>query len=241
MKLSSLRDRLWRHSTSHSASVAIMVLLSWCLWAVPAAQATSARDIPFLATDNVAGVVDQAKVLSRSTSTTLTKNLQKLAQQTPQQVHLVTVDRLDYGETLDGFTTDLFNRWFPTPDQQAHQVLMVMNTLTNKGAIQQGEAVPLDGAIAQSIATETLVSPLIQGSKYNQAFLDASERLVAVLSGEPDPGAPQLDADLNIEATFTDAEDTDARSATVWVVVFLIVATIIPMVTYFAYVGFPGQ
>lgn len=241
MKLSSLCDRLWRYGTQYSANVLVMVLVSWSVWAVSPAQATSVRDIPFLATDNVAGVVDQAKVLSRSTNTTLTKNLQKLAQETQQQVHLVTIDRLDYGETLDGFTADLFSRWFPTPEQQANQVLLVMNTLTNKGAIQQGDEVSLDGAIAQSIAGETLVAPLIQGSKYNQAFIDAGERLVAVLSGQPDPGAPQLVADLNIEATFTDAEDTDTRSATVWVVVFLIVATIIPMVTYFAYVGFPGQ
>lgn len=236
VSLSSLRC-WWQHS----CALAIAVLLGWSVVGVDVAQAITVRELPFLASDDTAGIVDQAKVISRSRNAALTKSLQKLADQTQQQVHLVTIERLDYGDTIESFTTQLFGRWFPTPQQQANQVLLVLDTLTNKGAIQKGEATPLSDEIASSIATETLVAPLIQGAKYNQALLDASDRLVAVLSGDPDPGAPQLVADLNIEATFTNAEDTDDRNATIWVVVFLIVATIIPMVTYFAYVGFPGQ
>ncbi|MGB0563375.1 MAG: photosystem II repair protein Psb32 [Spirulinaceae cyanobacterium] len=216
-------------------------MLTWGLVWTPSALATAVRDIPFLASDDVAGIVDRAQVISRTNTSAINKSLQKLATQTQQRVHFVTLDRLDYGETIESFTAQLFERWFPTPEQQAHQVLLVMDTLTNKGAIQIGGEVPLEEAIATSVATETLLAPLIQGAKYNQALRDASDRLVAVLSGQPDPGAPQLVADLDIDATFTAAEDTDDRNATIWVVVFLVVATIIPMVTYFAYVGFPGQ
>ncbi|NEO87163.1 MAG: YgcG family protein [Spirulina sp. SIO3F2] len=234
--LSSLR-RWWLRS----CLLVLTVLLSWSLVGIAAVQATTVREFPFLASDDIAGVVDRAKVVSRSSNIALTKSLQKLANQTQQQVHFVTIDRLDYGDTIESFTAQLFDRWFPTPDQQANQLLLVLDTLTNKGAIQKGTAVNLSDDVATSIATETLIAPLIQGAKYNQALLDASDRLVAVLSGNPDPGAPQLVADLNIEATFTKAEDTDDRNATIWVVVFLVVATIIPMVTYFAYVGFPGQ
>lgn len=236
MPLSSLR-RWWLRG----CLLALTMLLSWSLVGIAAVRATTVRELPFLASDDIAGVVDRAKVVSRSSNIALTKSLQRLATQTQQQVHLVTIDRLDYGDTIESFTAQLFDRWFPTSEQQANQVLLVLDTLTNKGAIQKGTAISLSDEIATSIATETLIAPLIQGARYNQALLDASDRLVTVLSGKPDPGAPQLAAELNIEATFTKAEDTDDRSATIWVVVFLVVATIIPMVTYFAYVGFPGQ
>ena len=64
--------------------------------------------------------------------------------------------------------------------------------------------------------------------------------MVAVLSGLEDPGPPAV-KELNIEGTFTTAEDTDDRSAAIWTIVLLILATVIPMVTYFWYVGFPGS
>ncbi|MFN9317428.1 MAG: YgcG family protein, partial [Microcystis sp.] len=42
----------------------------------------------------------------------------------------------------------------------------------------------------------------------------------------------------NIESTFTTAEETDDKNATIWVIVLLVLATVIPMVTYFWYAGF---
>jgi uncharacterized protein len=60
--------------------------------------------------------------------------------------------------------------------------------------------------------------------------------LAAVLSGEPDPGPPIVENKISAESTFTKAEDTDRGSATILVVVLLILATVIPMLTYFAYV-----
>jgi uncharacterized protein len=82
-----------------------------------------------------------------------------------------------------------------------------------------------------------MAAPLKDGAKYNQALLSASRRLVAVLSGETDPGPPQVQA-INIESTFASAEETDDKSATIWVIVLLFFATVIPMATYFWYSGF---
>ena len=90
--------------------------------------------------------------------------------------------------------------------------------------------------IAQSVASETLLVPLRQGDKYNQALTDASNRIVSVLSGQPDPGPPELKEEIQVGGTFTKAEDTDTNSATILVVGLLIVATVVPMVTYYMYV-----
>ena len=218
----------------------LSLLLVTGLVAAPA-SATGVYDLPNLSAGST-WVVDQADVISLANEGKLSNALKKLAQQTGNEVKMVAIRRLDYGETIDTFADKLFAKWFPTPEEQANQTLLVIDTLTNNSAIRTGEAVKkiVTDEIAESVASETVQVPLREGSKYNQAFLDASDRLVAVLSGQPDPGPPTV-KEVNIEGTFATAEETNDRSATIWVIGFLIVATIIPMVTYFWYVGFPGS
>ena len=219
----------------------LSLLLVTGLVAAPA-SATGVYDLPNLSAGTSTWVVDQADVISLANEGKLSNALKKLAQQTGNEVKMVAIRRLDYGETIDTFADKLFAKWFPTPEEQANQTLLVIDTLTNNSAIRTGEAVKkiVTDEIAESVASETVQVPLREGSKYNQAFLDASDRLVAVLSGQPDPGPPAV-KEVNIEGTFATAEETNDRSATIWVIGFLIVATIIPMVTYFWYVGFPGS
>jgi uncharacterized protein len=80
-----------------------------------------------------------------------------------------------------------------------------------------------------------MMAPLIDGDKYNQAFSDAKDRLVAVLSGQPDPGAPSLVKSVDVDRNFATAEETEATrsNTTTIVVVLLLLATVVPMVTYY--------
>ncbi|MEM9542705.1 MAG: TPM domain-containing protein [Cyanobacteria bacterium P01_E01_bin.42] len=214
-------------------------LLAFAIAATPA-SATTIYELP-----NISGqsprAVDVARVLSPLNEGTLDRSLEDLVAKTGKELWLVTV-RIGYGDTVESFTDALFARWFPTPEEGRDRILLVLDTLTNKGAIRVGEGLQdlVPEEIAQSVATETLAIPIQSGGKYNQAFLDATARLALVLAGEPDPGPPAI-ATTNVEGTFADAEETDDRNAAVWVIGFLVVATIVPMVTYFAYVGFPGQ
>lgn len=181
--------------------------------------------------------MDNAEIISRSNESKLNTQLEDLAQQTGKQVHFVTIHRLDYGETAESFTTALFEKWFPTPEAQVNQVLLVLDNLTNNTAIRTGEKVKaiMPDTIAQSIAQETVLVPLKEGNKYNQAFLAAGDRLTAVLSGQPDPGPPQVKDTVRVEGTFASPEETKSSNATIWVVGFLIVATVVPMATYYFY------
>jgi len=215
------------------------LLLGLQLWFIdiPTAMATSVSSIPSLQSSQPIWILDQATTLSRITRNEISGELEKLAQQTGTEVRFVTLHRLDYGETAQDFAEKLFKRWFPTAEAQANQVLIVLDNVTNTTAIQTGSAVQerLSDEIAQSVVQETMMVPLRDGNKYNQAFLDASDRLVAVISGEPDPGPPIIDENVQTEGTFARAEETDDRSATVIVVVLLVLATVIPMATYYFY------
>ena len=208
----------------------------WILHPAPA-TATGVYSMPTLSAGDATWVVDQAGVMSRLTRSEVSDDLAKLAQQTGNEVRFVTIHRLDYGETIESFTNKLFDKWFPTPDAQANQTLLVLDNVTNSTALQAGTAVKavLSDEAAASVAQETIMVPLRNGNKYNQAFLDASDRLTAILSGNPDPGPPVVEANIQTEGTFARAEETDDRSATVLVVVLLAAATIIPMATYYIY------
>jgi uncharacterized protein len=208
-------------------------------FSLPPAWAMGVYDLPSLSAGSTTYLVDRASAISAANEGKLTQELTQLAKNTGDEVRMVVVRRLDYGQTIDDLADAIFREWYPNPDDRDRQTLIVLDTLTNKTAIRVGDEVKpvLTDAIATSILTETMAAPLKEGAKYNQALLDASSRLLAVLSGEADPGPPEVQG-MNIESTFPSAEETDDKSATIWVLVLLALATVIPMVTYFWYAGF---
>lgn len=208
---------------------------------INSASATGVYDLPVINNGEDIWIIDDAEVISKTTEATLNNELQDLATNTGNETRMVVINRLEYGDTIESLAEEIFAKWYPTPEEQSHQTLLVLDTLTNRTAIETGEGVSsvLTPEISDSIVKETIVIPL-KNSQYNQALIDAGDRLVAVLSGQEDPGAPKI-KELDIDGTFTSAEETDDRSATIWMIVLLGLATLIPMITYFWYVGFPGN
>ncbi|MGD1918187.1 MAG: photosystem II repair protein Psb32 [Pleurocapsa sp.] len=216
----------------------LLLVLTLCFVAAPAI-ATGLFDLPDFDANKV-WVVDTADAISGANQGKLAKTFKDLASETGQEVRMVAIRRLDYGETVDTLADEIFKDWYPNAEARANQTLIVLDTLTNNAAIRTGESAQglVNTEIAQSIIDETVGYNIRKGNKYNQAFLDAGDRLVAVLSGQEDPGPPAIEDEIQTEGTFTKAEDTDQGSATVWIVGFLIFATVIPMATYYWYVGF---
>lgn len=209
--------------------------------AVKEARATGVYDLPMVAAGENLWVVDEADVISRATEGQLSNMLRQLAENTGKEVRMVVIERLDYGQTIDSLAREIFQTWYPSPADAKNQVLIVVDTLGNRTAIAQGDDTVnlLTPEIRDSIVHETFPY-FLKDLQYNQALISAGNRLVAVLSGKQDPGAPKME-EINIESTFASAEETDTRSAILWTIVLLVLATVIPMVTYFWYVGFPGN
>ncbi|MGV2829537.1 photosystem II repair protein Psb32 [Myxosarcina sp. GI1(2024)] len=227
------------------ASAMLKALTKWLLLLVFAVfsmatpvWATGIYDLPNPNTDDV-WVVDTADAISFSNESKLSNTFKQLAQDTGQQVRMVAIRRLDYGETVDSLADEIFSTWYQEPEKRANQTLLLVDTLTNNVAIRTGESAKelVNQEIADSIVNDTVGYNLRTGNKYNQAFLDSSDRLVAVLSGQEDPGPPEIVDNIQVAGTFTKAEDTERGSATLWIVGFLVLATIIPMATYYWYVS----
>lgn len=182
-------------------------------------------------------VIDEADILSRATEGKLASQFSDVLAKSGTHVRVVTIHRLDYGETIDSFTNALFERWFPDREAQDNQALLVLDNVTNTSAIRVGDGVKetLTDEIARSVAQETLLVPLRKGDKYNQAFSDVGDRLLAVLSGQPDPGPPAVEMAVQTEGTFATPEETRSSNATLWVIGLLVAATVIPMATYYLY------
>jgi uncharacterized protein len=215
--------------------IAVMAVLLMVPVAAGSAIATGVFDVPIVKAGSPTWVIDQGEVLSVLNEGALNKKLSQLAEKTGNEVRFVTIRRFDYGQTAPTFTTELFERWFPTTQEQANQTLVLLDTQTKTTGIRTGEKVKatMTDDVANSIANETMLMPIREGS-YNQGFLDAANRLSLVLSGEPDPGPPEVVV-TEVESTFTKSEETDDKSATILVVVLLIAATVIPMATYYWY------
>ena len=219
-----------------------IALLATQIIAAPA-LATGVYSMPSSASSDT-WFIDDAEQVSRLNEGKIASDLKQLAQQTGNEVRFVTLHRLDYGETAQSFADQLLERWFPTPEAQANETVIVLDDLTNTIGISVGDqtANVLPEEIARSVVDETMKVPLLRGNQYNQAFLNAADRLVAVISGEPDPGAPEYDNTVDTDRNFATAEETEATrgTSTVVVVVLLIAATVIPMVTYYWYISVGG-
>jgi uncharacterized protein len=114
-----------------------------------------------------------------------------------------------------------------------------LDNVTNTIGMTTGSDVKstLTEPIATSIVTETMQAPLRAGNKYNQSVDNAADRLVAVISGQADPGPPVIKSAPEVGRTYLKAEETAANrdSFVIIVVGLLIAATVIPMATWWWY------
>lgn len=216
----------------------IAIAISIATFALPA-QATALYELPTVSAGEPTWIIDKADVLSLSTKGKVRGTLEQLAKQTGKEVRFVTIHRLDYGDTIQSFTDKVFKKWFPTEELQANNVLVVLDNVTNTIGIQSGSAVKstLTDEIATSVVSETMQAPLRSGNKYNQAVSDAADRLVPILSGQADPGPPKVIETPEVGRTYLKAEETDANRTNFLVIVIglLIIATVIPMATWWWY------
>ncbi|MEO1001709.1 MAG: TPM domain-containing protein [Cyanobacteria bacterium J06638_7] len=197
------------------------------------ALALSAQDLPDVAPPE--RVIDTAGVLSRAASSELTRQLESF-QAERVDARLLTLNQLDYGQTLPQLGAQLVERW-RLPNAAEAQLLFLIDSQTNTATVVSSP--DLDGklspALLRSTGATTMALPIREGARYRQASLDGSQRLLTVLEGGEDPGEPVTASVVTAPSTVPTREQTAASNAFTWVVLLLVVGTLVPMLTWWVF------
>lgn len=218
--------------------VASFLSLAILIGVVSPAQALSAADFPKQAP--ATDVLDEAHVLSRSSSQEIERLLQSFSDERVD-AKVITVSKLDYGLSLEQLGEELLARWGkPQGDQDGEgpsRLLLLIDAQTRSTAVvaSKGLTGRLPAELLESTAESTMAIPLRTADRYRQATLDALSRLSTVLSGGEDPGEPAVEEAPTVVSNIPSKEETESSNAFTWVVVLLVIGTVVPMVTWWVF------
>ncbi|CAA0832749.1 UPF0603 protein - chloroplastic [Striga hermonthica] len=184
-------------------------------------------------------VVDDAGVLSRVTRSDLKSLLSDLESRKGFHINVVTVRKLTSKADAFEYADQVLERWYPTVEEGNNKGIIVLVTSQKEGAVTGGPK--FIGAVGDSVLDATVsenLPVLATDEKYNEAVYSAAKRLVAAIDGLPDPGGPQA-KDNKRESNFKTREETDEKRGQFTLVVggLLVIAFVVPMAQYYAYVS----
>lgn len=186
-----------------------------------------------------AGVVDDASVLSKATSGALVKKLNNIEKTTGYKLDVVTVRKLVFEPDVFAFADQVIENWFPTAELGDKMGVLLVNTSGKEGALVGGPAFMsnINDSVLEGIVTEN-IAILTEEEKFNEAILSSVDRIQAALEGKDDISGPQRDA-KKVGGNFKSKEETSKnRNKFAGVVVgLLVIATAVPMIQYYGYIG----
>jgi len=185
------------------------------------------------------GVVDDAGVLSKASQGTLLKAVDNIKKETGFQLEVVTVRKLVFEADPFAFADQVIENWFPTVEEGNKVGVLLLTTTTKEGALVGGPAFmkAVGNDIVEGIVTEN-IPVFTEEEKYNEAILSSVSRIQASLTGKTDPGGPVRNEKAK-GGNFKTKEETKAnRNKFAGVVIgLLVIATAVPMIQYYGYVG----
>jgi len=200
--------------------------------AVPTAMAISPAELGSIRPSE--RVLDDADVFSRASRSELDSRLETLTDDRVD-ARVITVRRLDYGYSLDGFGEQLLENW--SGSGQEPLLLLLLEVQNKRAAVVAEESLQsqLPASLLKSTARTTMSIPLREGDRYRQASLDGLNRLSVVLGGGEDPGPPEEIVRTALPTNVPTQAETEESNATTWVIVLLVLGTIIPMATWWVF------
>merc|ERR1711904_138341 len=136
-------------------------------------------------------LIDDAAVLSRTTRDEIDNKLSDLETSAGYKLVLVTTRKLEFNPDAFTFSDKIFGKWHKS-DGGDKSGLLLLVTAGKDGAIVGGNSflTALGDELIDSVIGDNI--PYYTGEeKYNEAALSSVNRMVMVLNGKNDPGAPQ--------------------------------------------------
>lgn len=184
-------------------------------------------------------VVDDANVLSRVTKSDIKALMSDLESRKNLHVNFVTVRKLTSKADAFEYADQVLEKWYPTVEEGSNKGVVVLVTSQKEGAITGGPAFvqAVGDTILDATVSENL-PVLATEEKYNEAMVSTAKRLVAAIDGLPDPGGPKFKENKR-ESNFKSKEETEEKRGQFTLVVggLLVIAFVVPMAQYYAYVS----
>ncbi|KAK6128890.1 hypothetical protein DH2020_037370 [Rehmannia glutinosa] len=240
IKQSSYKPTSWLDNVHQGlAALAISLALNFSLPILADSVLASEFDVLNDGPPKESYVLDDAGVLSRVTKSDLKRLLSDLESRKGYHINIVTVRKLTSKADAFEYADQVLERWYPTVEEGNNKGIVVLVTSQKEGAVTGGpEFVKAVGdSILDATVSENL-PVLATEEKYNEALYSAAKRLVAAVDGLPDPGGPQT-KDNKRESNFKTREETDEKRGQFTLVVggLLVIAFVVPMAQYYAYVS----
>ncbi|KAL4572696.1 hypothetical protein LXL04_019478 [Taraxacum kok-saghyz] len=184
-------------------------------------------------------VVDDAGVLSRVTRSDLKNLLSDLEYRKKIRINFVTVRKLTSKADAFEYADQVLERWYPTLEDGNNKGIVVLVTSQKEGAVTGGpEFIKAVGDTVLDATVSQNLPVLATDEKYNEAVYSTAKRLVAAIDGLPDPGGPETKENKR-ESNFKTKEETAEKKDQFTFVVggLLVIAFVVPMAQYYAYVS----
>ncbi|KAJ8572933.1 hypothetical protein K7X08_009444 [Anisodus acutangulus] len=184
-------------------------------------------------------VVDDAGVLNRVTKSDLKALLSDVENRKGFHINIITVRKLTSKADAFEYADTVLEKWYPSVEQGNDKGIVVLVTSQKEGAITGGpDFVKAVGDTVLDATVSENLPVLATEEKYNEAVFSTARRLVAAIDGLPDPGGPQV-KDNKRESNFKSREETDEKRGQFTLVVggLLVIAFVVPMAQYYAYVS----
>lgn len=133
----------------------------------------------------------------------------------------------------------VLEKWYPTIEEGDNKGIILLVTTQKEGAVTGGPRFTkaVGDKILEAVTSENL-PVLATDEKYNEAIYTTAKRVVAALDGLEDYGGPRFQ-DNKRESNFKTKQETESKRGQFTTVVggLLVIAFVVPMVQYFAYVS----
>lgn len=183
-------------------------------------------------------VVDDAGVLNRVTRSDLKRLLTDLEDRTGYHVDIVTLRKITSKSDVFEFADQLLEKWYPTVEEGDKKGVVVLVTTQKEGAVTGGPkfSKTIGDGLLEALVSENL-PVLATAEKYNEAMYSTAKRIVARLDGQEDIEGPKFQDTKRVSNFKTKSETEEKRGQFTLVVGgLLVIAFVVPMAQYYAYV-----
>ncbi|XP_066367044.1 UPF0603 protein OsI_019212, chloroplastic-like [Miscanthus floridulus] len=230
--------RSWMSFLHHGLAVAALSL-AISLAPAPAPAVASEFDVLNDGPPVDSYVVDDAGVLSRVTKSDVKRLSRDLEARKNIRLNFITVRKLTSKADAFEYADQVLEKWYPTIEEGNNKGIVVLVTSQKEGAVTGGPAFiqAVGDQILDATVSENL-PVLATDEKYNEAIFSTAKRLAAAIDGLPDTGGPSFKENKR-DSNFKTKEETEEKRGQFTLVVggLLVIAFVVPMAQYYAYVS----